>query len=43
MRSLSEKWPAALHTKSVVSREPCEAKCIKGEPVVNYAQNADAR
>ena len=43
LRSLSEKWPAALHTKSVESQEPCEAKCIEGELVVNYAQNADAQ
>ena len=42
-KGIREKRLAALHTKSVVYWELCEAKCIKGELVVNYAQNADAR
>lgn len=39
----TEKLSPVLQTKSVVSQEPHEAKRIKGEPVVNYAQSADAR
>lgn len=34
---------SVLLTKNVVFQEPCEAKCFKGEPAVNYAQSADTR
>lgn len=43
LRRLRRDCHASAIDQECMSWEHCEAKCIKGEQVVSYAQNADAR